>query len=177
MKMNFRTPTLLLAFAAWLMAQAVSRAANPADFTVHAANAKASFHLADARGKYVALHFLLKTECPFCLRHTHEYVEKSKRQSDVVHIFLKPDSESDIAKWANKFGSDPVTIYRDADAKLATAFGIPGGYKFHGQFVHYPALVLLDPMGKEVFRYVGKANSDRFSFAQFTAKLAELKKK
>lgn len=177
MNINYRSPTLLLTFAAWLLASFPAHAANPADFTVPAANGKTAFHLADAKGKFVALHFLLKTECPFCLRHTQDYIEKSKGQSDVVHVFLKPDSAADIAKWANKFGTDPVTIYRDADAKLAGAFGIPGGYKFHGQVVHYPALVLLDPTGKEVFRYVGKGNSDRFSFAQFTTKLTELKKK
>jgi len=70
-----------------------------------------------------------------------------------------------------------VTIYRDAEAKLADAFGIPGGYQFHGQSVHYPALVLLNPAGKEVFRYVGKSNADRFSYDQFAEKLAGLKEK
>jgi peroxiredoxin Q/BCP len=167
----------LLTFAAWLAAPTISRAANPADFTVQGANRKETFRLADAKGKYVALHFLLKTECPFCVRHTRDYVEKTKSQPGVVHVFLKPDSEADIAKWANKLGPDPATIFRDPDAKLATAFGIPGGYKFHGQVVHYPALVLLDPAGKEVFRHVGKSNSDRLSFAAFSAKLAELKRK
>ena len=53
----------------------------------------------------------------------------------------------------------------------------PGGYRFNGQTVHYPALVLLDPAGKEVFRYVGKSNADRFSYDQFAAKLTELKDK
>jgi peroxiredoxin Q/BCP len=167
----------LLTFAAWLAGPLVSRAANPADFTLHGANRKETFRLADAKRKFVALHFLLKTECPFCLRHTRDYIEKSKSQPGVVHVFIKPDSEADIAKWANKLGPDPVTIFRDAEAKLADAFGIPGGYKFHGQVVHYPALVLLDPSGKEVFRHVGQSNSDRLSFTAFTAKLAELKRK
>jgi peroxiredoxin Q/BCP len=35
--------------------------------------------------------------------------------------------------------------------------------------------VLLDPRGKEVFRYVGKNNTDRFSYEKFTAKLTELR--
>lgn len=34
-------------------------------------------------------------------------------------------------------------------------------------------LVLLDTNGKEVFRYVGKNNADRFSYDQFAAKLKE----
>lgn len=175
--MNPSRLTSLLTFAAWLLAPAGSHAANPADFTVQGANRKATFRLADGKGKFVALHFLLKTECPFCLRHTRDYIEKAKSQPGVVHVFLKPDSEADIAKWANKLGPDPATIFRDPDAKLADAFGIPGGYQFHGQVVHYPALVLLDQKGREVFRHVGKSNGDRLSFAQFTAKLAELQKK
>ena len=72
-------------------------------------------------------------------------------------------------------GSLPVD-HRDADAALAKAYGIPDGYQFHGQVVHYPALVLLGPDGKEIFRYVGKNNGDRFSFDQLKAKLVELKK-
>lgn len=66
-------------------------------------------------------------------------------------------------------------IYRDPDAGLAKQFGIPDGYAFHGQTVHFPALVLLDPEGKEVFRYVGKHNGDRLGFDALTAKLAELR--
>jgi peroxiredoxin Q/BCP len=66
------------------------------------------------------------------------------------------------------------TIYRDPDATLAKAYNIPDGYKFHGQTVHYPALVLLDGSGKEVFRYVGKSNADRLSYEKISAKLKEL---
>jgi len=43
--------------------------------------------------------------------------------------------------------------------------------------VHYPATVLLGPDGKEVFRYVGKNNSDRLSFEKLAEKVAELSKK
>ncbi|NUQ46500.1 MAG: YHS domain-containing protein [Phycisphaerae bacterium] len=40
--------------------------------------------------------------------------------------------------------------------------------------MRYPALVLLGPDGREVFRYVGKANTDRISFDRFAEKIAEL---
>ena len=152
--------------------------AAPADFTVESPVGGRPFKLSEARGKFVALHFLLKTECPYCLKHTRDYAKKSASRSDVAHVFLKPDSAEEIKGWAAKAnrGEDApdVTIYRDADATLAKQFGIPGGYQFHGQSVHYPALVLLDPAGKEVFRHVGKNNGDRFSYEQFGAKLAEL---
>ena len=152
-----------------------------ADFTVESPVDGKTFKLSDAKGKFVAVHFLLKTECPFCLKHTRDYAKQSASQPELVNVFLKPDSADEIKAWSAKANigdaAVPVTIYRDADAKLADQFGIPGGYAFHGETVHYPALVLLDPAGKEVFRYVGKNNGDRFSFEQLAAKLAELKGK
>lgn len=168
-------PTLLAVLLAWPVFAGVSRA-NPDDFTVHAATGTNVFKLSNAKGKFVALHFLLKTECPYCLRHTRDYAQKSANDSRVVHVFLKPDTEAEIKQWAGKLGEEAakLRIYRDPDAKLAKEFNIPDGYKFHGQTVHYPALVLLDPKGKEVFRYVGKSNVDRFSYGKFSAKLQEL---
>jgi peroxiredoxin Q/BCP len=156
---------------------AVSLAA-PADFTVEAPAGGKPFKLSDAKGKYVALHFLLKTECPFCLQHTRTFAKQAATLPDVVQVFLKPDSVADIQAWTASLGDETgknIIVYRDADAKLAREFAIPDGYKFHGQTVHFPALVLLDPAGVEVFRYVGKDNSDRFSFDQLKAKIAELK--
>lgn len=48
-------------------------AANPEDFTVKSSTGSESFTLSEAKGKYVAVHFLLKTECPVCLRHTRDH--------------------------------------------------------------------------------------------------------
>jgi thioredoxin-dependent peroxiredoxin len=174
-------PMVLLALVCALNLPARSRASAPADFTVPAPADGKVFRLSEARGKYVALHFLLKTECPFCLKHTRDYAKKSTATGEVIHVFLKPDSAEAIRAWATKAnrGEDfaDISIYRDADAKLAEAFGIPGGYQFHGQTVHYPALVLLDPAGKEIFRFIGKSNADRFPYESFAAKLVELKDK
>ena len=33
------------------------------------------FELKDHKGKIVVLHFLLKTECPFCLKYTNQYAQ------------------------------------------------------------------------------------------------------
>lgn len=154
--------------------------AAPSDFTVQAPVGGKTFRLSEARGKYVALHFLLKTECPICLRHTRAYAQKASAMPEVVQVFLKPDSVEEIKGWSAKANPDDksaVTVYRDPEAKLAKDFNIPGGYHFHGEVVHYPALILLDPQGKEVFRYVGKNNTDRFTVEQFEAKLKELKAK
>ncbi len=139
------------------------------------------FELKDHKGKTVVLHFLLKTECPFCLRYTNQYAQLAATTPDVIHLFIKPDSEKDIRAWVKQLvkleGIRQPTIYRDAGAKLAKQFGIPDGYFFHGQRVHYPALVVLDGDGKEMFRYVGKNNSDRMSKDDFLKKLEAMKSK
>ncbi len=151
------------------------QAQNVADFSLTSVTDKSTFTLSKSKGKYIALHFLLKTECPYCNRHTSEYFEKASTLSNVIQVFIKPDSEEEIKAWANKLKStNSLPIYRDADAKLADQFNIPNGYQFHGQVVHYPALILLNDKGEEVFRYVGKNNSDRFSFDQLKAKIEAL---
>jgi peroxiredoxin Q/BCP len=151
---------------------------NPSDFTLVSATDNSQFKLSEARGKYVALHFLLKTECPFCLMHTREYFNNAEILPNVVQVFIKPDTEEEIKAWSGKLSEESVEfpIYRDPDAKLASQFKVPSGYNFHNQVVHFPALILLDPTGKEVFRYIGESNYDRYSFEQLRSKISELKK-
>ncbi len=48
-----------------------SQAENPTDFTVQSALDDTKFQLSEHRGKTVVLHFLLKTECPYCLCAIH----------------------------------------------------------------------------------------------------------
>ena len=133
------------------------------------------FILPEPDGKnFTAIHFLLKTECPYCLKHTRDYLRRANEVPNVRHFFLKPDDPAGILRWSAKIGSPP--IYHDPAGKWARHFKIPGGYTFHGQLTTYPALVLLDPAGKEVFRYVGKSNTDRYSFDRFATKMTELPK-
>jgi len=164
---------LLLVSGAYLNGQ------NPTDFTLISATNNSQFTLSATQGNYVALHFLLKTECPVCIRHTQDYFSKAETLPDVIQVFIKPDSEKDIEDWAVKLPKDELSefpIYRDPEANLASMFNIPDGYNFHNQIVHFPALILLDPNGKEVFRYIGKNNRDRYSFEQLESKIQELRK-
>ena len=169
MKAIFLTVTLLLG--------SLALAATPDDFTLKSATGSETFSLKSAQGKFVALHFLLKTECPVCLRHTRDYFTKAPTLPNVQQVFIKPDDDKTIEAWATKLPVEELTkhpIYRDPNAKLAKAFDIPDGYAFHGQVVHFPATVLIGPDGKEVFRYVGKNNGDRLSFEALAAKVKEL---
>ena len=160
-----------------LLSTSLALADTPDDFTIKSGTDSSSFSLKEARGKFVALHFLLKTECPLCLRHTRDYFTKAPSLPAVVQVFIKPDTDREIENWASKLPPEDLAkhpIYRDPNAKLAKAFDIPDGYAFHGQVVHYPATVLIGPDGKEVFRYVGKNNGDRLSFEALAAKVKEL---
>lgn len=149
---------------------------SPGDFIVESPTHGATFAMSEQKGKVVVLHFLLKTECPFCLKLTNDYARLGASDPGVLHLFLKPDSTEEIKVWAGKINQEglknPPVIYRDPDGRLAKQFGIPGGYKFHGSTTHYPALVLLDGSGKEVFRYVGTSNSDRMKPDDFITRLA-----
>lgn len=152
-----------------------SKAQNIKDFTLTSATDNSTFTLSKSKGKIIAIHFLLKTECPYCIRHTSEYFEKANSLNNVVQLFIKPDSDDEIKAWANKLKStNSLPIYQDINAKLADQFNIPNGYQFHGQIVHYPALILLNENGEKIFRYIGKNNSDRFSFDQLKAKIEEI---
>lgn len=148
----------------------------PTDFSVRSGDK--TFRLSEARGKIVALHFLLKTECPYCGEYVAEIARRAPELAGIVHVFLKPDSDEEIDAWSDKLRGTGVeaTVFRDPEAKLAQAFNIPDGYAFHGQSVHYPALVLLGPDAQEVFRYVGKDNTDRLPFDRLAAKIAEVSK-
>lgn len=166
---------LVVAAAPILMALASPTLAAPvADFALPRPGTTEVFRLSEHRGEYVALHFLLKTECPVCLMHTQTYHKRAAELPGVVQVFIKPDGEEAIAAWTVKAGSD-IPIHRDADAALAKTLSIPDGYAFHGESVHYSALVLLNGNGEEVFRYVGKSNADRVKFDDFKAKVAELR--
>ncbi|MBL8991472.1 MAG: YHS domain-containing protein [Phycisphaerae bacterium] len=130
------------------------------------------FDSATARGSYLAVHFLLNDECPYCARHLREYTGLADTLAGVKHIFVKAVSAE--AFGAALASSPEAPLYRDADGKLAEHFKIRGGYRFHGMDMTYPALVLLDPQGREVFRYVGKDNADRLPFRTFAKRVAEL---
>jgi len=175
---HFNTSRPVLAAAVLGLLTLFGSSAAVSDFKVEAPDGGHVFKLSDAKGNYVALHFLLKTECPYCLRYTRTFAQQAATLPDVVQVFLKPDTAEEIKEWAASLGAaagQKLTIYRDPEAKLAQEYGVPDGYKFHGQVVHFPALILLDPTGAEVFRYVGKDNSDRYSFDLLKAKVAELK--
>lgn len=174
-KIGLLVMVVSLTTAVWASEHAMKA---PKDFTLKSVDGKQEFKLSEAKTEYVALHFLLKTECPICLRYTTEYAAHAKDQPNVTHIFIKPDEPAETMKWFSKFddtkAQTPV-IYHDKDAGLAKKYGIKHGYEFHGEVVHYPAFILTDKTGKVHFKYVGESNRDRFDYKELSEKLKEMK--
>lgn len=82
----------------------------------------------------VILHFLLKTECPYCIKHSNDYLEKAASLPDVIQVFIKPDDEKDIQQWVNKLKTSEnrkFPIYKDANSSVADLYNMPSGYFFH----------------------------------------------
>lgn len=172
--MGIKLLLLLICLSSSIMSQ------EPGNIKLKSGTDSQLFDLSKERGKFVALHFLLKTECPFCIRHTQDYFKKAGSLKNVVQVFIKPDSEFEIRSWSGKLAEEDLKkfpIYRDPEAKLAKQLNIPDGYNFHNQIVHYPATILFNPAGKEIYRYVGKNNTDRLSFDNLVLKVNELGKK
>lgn len=152
----------------------------PDDFELQCLTDGSVFRLHEHRGKLVVLHFLLKTECPYCLKYTRDYTLESQKDAEVVHLFIKPDSEAELRAWIDHLRLEPnikpPLILKDTDAALAKKYNVPDGYAFHGQIVHFPAMIVLDHSGQEQFRYVGKSNSDRYPVSKFQTRLNEWKR-
>ena len=107
---------ILLLFGITSQAQKVD------NFTLKSVTDNSTFSLKKAKGDFVVLHFLLKTECPYCIRHTSEYFEKSTTLSNVTQVFIKPDNEEEIKEWAKKIKSNnSFPIYQDKDCLLYTS--------------------------------------------------------
>lgn len=142
-------------------------------FTV--GDADHAFDSSSARGRLLAIHFLLPTDCPYCLQQIREYAQNAATLAGVQQIFVNAQPKKEFQEWLKSVdNAQALPIYRDESGKLGKQFRIPDGYAFHGSVMNYPALVLLDADGKEVFRHIGTDNRDRYPFAAFASKVDEL---
>lgn len=136
--------------------------------------APGTFDSKAAASKWLVLDFLLQTDCPLCARRVGEYNDsQAKIQTDdkTRLILIKPDDAAVTQNWMTKNKVEGLPVYRDGEAALATALGIPKGYQFHGQDVHFPATLIVSPEGKVVWANVGTSNSSRAKVADVIAAL------
>lgn len=154
---------------------ASSQADGGVNFTVRDVFEEETFVLSEARGNYVSIHFLLETNCPNCARHVENYLRDASSFPLTKQIFLKGGEPPEIVEWMN--GLDvtlpPISkllIYRDPDAKVAESFAVP----VKSGHVKYPAFILIDREGREIFRYVGISKWDYYPLESFRDRMDEL---
>lgn len=158
------------------------------DFTVGESGKQ--FTLSQNAGRFTTVHFLLKTECPICLRTTQDYLRRADEVAGFTHVFIKPDDSDAVLDFRRKVAgansrpkSAPtedgeslkdLPIYRDVDQKVAAQLRVPQGYAFHGATTNFPTTIIFNQKGEEVFRYAGADTTDRFTFDRFAAEAATL---
>jgi hypothetical protein len=112
------------------------------DFTVWEVGGNRVFPLLEARGQWVTRHFLLKTNCPYSIRHTHDYTMRADEVPGVVHVFLKPDTEEEIAAWslnlADRLEQDAAVTAEMASRHLPRSRSRPGDALRHPRWLFVP---------------------------------------
>jgi peroxiredoxin/YHS domain-containing protein len=132
-----------------------------------------TFSLADSKGKYLALHFLTKTDTPECTKFVQDFLRAAPTVAGVMHVFIKPDSEGEVKAWSAQFNDDAASIFLDPDGALAQDLNVPTGLSINGTTSTYPATIVFDMDGKELFRYEGKAHHDHLTFDDFKRQLED----
>lgn len=145
-------------------------AAAPVEFTI--GDAPRQYHSSDARGRFLAVHFLTGAESDAAF--LSEYASALPTLAGLSHVFVHPGSSEQCAALVKS--ASPVIVdrvYHDGERKLpdllriqTSATTAPGR--------QLPAIVLLDPGGKELLRKVGDDDGDRFHFTQLAAAMRKL---
>ena len=84
------------------------------------------FAVKDARGRYVAIHFLGKIGTPECAAFVREYLAKAPTVAGVVHIFAAGEDAGAVKKWAAQFKQDGASIHVDQGRELAAELKVAG---------------------------------------------------
>lgn len=130
-----------------------------------------TFSLADGKGKFLALHFLTKTDTPECTNFVHDFLRAAPTVAGVTHVFIKPDSEGEVKAWSAQFNDDARSIFLDPNSALAQDLKVPTGLTINGTSSTFPATIVFDIAGKELFRYEGTAHHDHLTFDAFKRQL------
>lgn len=127
-----------------------------------------TFALADAKGKYLALHFLTKSDTAAdtaeCAKFVQDVLRSAPTVAGVMHVFIKPGSEGEVKAWAAQFNEDAARVFLDPDGALAKDLKVPDGLSINGTTSTYPTTIVFDTSGKELFRHEGRSAHDHIAF-------------
>lgn len=115
-----------------------------------------AFSIKDARGRYLALHFLSDADSTECASFIRDYLAAASELAGVQHLFIRTTASSDAKMWASQFG-DGTAMFLDSDGALARDLNVSSPF----------ATVLLNTDGTELFRHAGKTHSDHMAWSAF----------
>lgn len=147
-----------------------------------------NFRLPDASGRFFSLHdvqegwflvlvFYRGHWCDACLKQLAEL--KEHFQEFVKHktalAAVSVDAPSESASFQERWGF-PFPLLSDRRLKLIDAFGLRHPKGHEGKDISRPAVVVLSPSKKVVYKYVGKSPVDRPAVGDLLYTLEKLQK-
>ncbi len=161
-------PTLVLAKQPASESPELIPTAQPAEPVISFAvgDADRRFESKDALGSYLAIHALPAGECSDCMKSMNEHLAQAETVAGVRHIFVRAVPTSEFTAFLGEF-REPATIplYRDEGGALTAQLRVVPS--------DGPALIVLDPRGVEIQRWIGQSASEHPSFAALVKKITE----
>ena len=121
------------------------------------------FSIAEAKGHYLALHFL-RGDTEKAGKFVNEYLRAAPLYAGVRHVFVRSDDAKAVRSWAEQFKGDAGTVYLDTQGALAKDLGVVA--------TGTPATIVLDTESKELFKFSGKQADDYLPWATFASQFA-----
>jgi len=132
-----------------------------------------SFAIADARGRYLAIHFLTEIQATESSEFVKRFVRSAPTVAGVRHIFVARGDPANIRAWAAQFKENAPLVYIDSDGAMARALSITSD-SAAVTTSGLPSTVVFDQQGKELFRHTGTSAHDHLSFDAFARRMTQL---
>lgn len=150
------------AFASLLPQSALSQPATPTTHAISSVVSGQPFSIADAKGRYLALHFLGGDKGK-AVGFVNEYLRGAPLYAGVRHVFVCSGDVREAKAWAEQFKADAGAVYLDPSGALAKDLGVTAAM---------PATLIFDGQSKELFRIEGKQADDFLPWATFASRFA-----
>ena len=174
---------LALTLAAMLGVSGTARADNPSPSATPGQEAaafkvgegSAVFDSASARGRVLVVHVLSGRVSQANAAYLKDLAKAASTVAGVTHVIVQNASEADFrATVATAPESLVHSMYRDSSGAAEQLLHLEGTIDADGASVAAPAVLVLDPAGKELYRRIGKKDTDRDSATALAKKIGEL---
>lgn len=140
--------------------------------TIAAAVDNKPFTISNAKGRYLALHYMQIPPSDESAAQVLEFTRRSSEVAGVVHAFVVRSGAADARDWATRCRSAESLVYYDADGQLANE--LMANRSPSSETTSPPArfTIVFDPDGKELLRIVPGSGEVFPSFDAFAAHYA-----